>query len=225
MDRNYSIQYIVVQSFKYLTKFIFHVPWNIFLYFMKTRFLQFLVLFSLLLTTFILQSSLADESSEFYFTELSLGNSQKQLLLFGTIENGLRSEMTESLQNGIELDFIFFVELHKATPNWPKELIKSFSFKHTISYDTLRDTYQVLKEENNSKVTRSTSLIDAQQTSEQINDAVVVPLSQLIPEQHYEIRIRAELTQQTMDFGADRMLPLIKKKDIKTKWHIIQFIY
>lgn len=192
---------------------------------MTTKLRQPFTLLILIFSLVAAGASFAEEKNRFQFRELTLSNSQKELLLFGTIENSFRSEMAESLQNGISLDFIFFVELHKITPNWPKELIKSTSFKHTISYDTLRDTYQVILEENNNRAKRFPSLREAQQATERINGAKIVALSQLIPGQNYQLRIRAELTQNTIELGANRILPLIKKKDIKTKWQIIEFTY
>jgi len=192
---------------------------------MTTKLRQPFTLLILIFSLVAAGTSFAEEKNRFQFRELTLSNSQKELLLFGTIENSFRSEMAESLQNGISLDFIFFVELHKTTPNWPKELIKSTSFKHTISYDTLRDTYQVILEENNNRAKRFPSLREAQQATERINGAKIVALSQLIPGQNYQLRIRAELTQNTIELGANRILPLIKKKDIKTKWQIIEFTY
>jgi len=192
---------------------------------MTTKLRQPFTLLILIFSLVAAGTSFAEEKNRFQFRELTLSNSQKELLLFGTIENSFRSEMAESLQNGISLDFIFFVELHKTTPNWPKELIKSTSFKHTISYDTLRDTYQVILEENNNRAKRFPSLREAQQATERINGAKIVAISQLIPGQNYQLRIRAELTQNTIELGANRILPLIKKKDIKTKWQIIEFTY
>ena len=133
--------------------------------------------------------------------------------------------MIESLRSGINVYYSFDLEVSKITPDWPDELITSSSFKHSINYDTLRDDYLVTLEEKNDKVVRLPSLFDAQKVLERINGVVAIALTQLIPGQNYQIRIRAELTQKTLPLGVHKILPLITGKDIKTKWQYLDFSY
>lgn len=192
---------------------------------MITRFFMPLALFCCFSFLFSATTTFADTEEKVILKELTLSNSDSELLLFGVLQNGLRAEIAESLQSGISIDFSFFVELYKTTENWPRELVSSLTFKHSINYDTLRDAYLVTLEEKDNRTTRFSSLFEAQEKLERLNGVVVTELSQLIPEQNYELRVRAELTQKTMALGVNNILPLIKRKDVKTKWQNIEFSY
>ena len=158
-------------------------------------------------------------------TELTAVTTEQDILLFATVQNDIKDKMVESLQSGINVYYSFFLEVSKINPDWPDELISSSSFNHSIDYDTLRDDYLVTLEEKNNKVIRIPSLFDAQKVLERINGVAVISMTQLIPGQNYQIRIRAELTQKTLPLGVHKILPLITGKDIKTKWQYLDFSY
>lgn len=227
MDRTQPIRYItknIILEFQILFTFISAVLNGMLIYMINRIFIP-LALFCFFGFLFCSTPTLADTEEEVTLAELTLSNSDTELLLFGVLQNGLRAEVTESLQSGISIDFSFFVELYKTTENWPRELVASLTFKHSINYDTLRDAYIVTVEEKDNRTTRFSSLPEAQAMLERLNAVQITELSQLIPEQRYEVRIRAELSQKTMPLGVNNLLPLIKKTDVKTKWQNIEFSY
>lgn len=187
------------------------------------RIYLFTILLSVCITTLALPAGAAEENA--VITELTAVTAQNELLLFATLKNGFQENMFESLQSGITLDFSFLIELYKTTPGWPDELITETSFKHSISYDTLRDDYIVILEEKDNQTERFSSLLEAQHLLGRINGASVTPLTQLIPEHTYQIRVRAELAQKTLPLGVHRIIPFIARKDVKTDWHYLDFSY
>lgn len=158
-------------------------------------------------------------------SELTATTSKTHLIVFGTLENSFTSEMIEILHSGIALRFSFFIELYKTTENWPEELIVTENFNHIMIFDTLKENYRVTLEEDNNKVLSFRSLFEAQKEINEINGARVVELKQLLPDNTYKLKIRAELYQKTLPLSLHTILPFLSWWDIETDWHTITFNY
>ncbi len=157
--------------------------------------------------------------------ELTATTTEKSLIVFGTLENSFTSEMIEILHSGIALRFSFFVELYKTTDNWPKELVATRTFQHIMTFDTLKENYKVTLEEDNNSVIAFRSLFEAQKVINDINGVKIVDLKQLLPDNTYSLRIRAELYQKTLPLSLHNILPFLSWWDVKTDWHSITFTY
>ncbi|TKB28174.1 DUF4390 domain-containing protein [Desulfopila sp. IMCC35006] len=157
--------------------------------------------------------------------ELTATTTEKSLIVFGTLENSFTSEMIEILHSGIALRFSFFVELYKATDKWPKELVATRTFQHIMTFDTLKENYKVTLEEDNNTVLSFRSLFEAQKVINDINGVKIVDLKQLLPDNRYSLRIRAELYQKTLPLSLHNILPFLSWWDVKTDWHSITFTY
>lgn len=157
--------------------------------------------------------------------ELTATTSESHIIIFGTLENSFTSEMIEILHSGIALRFSFFVELYKTTEKWPKELIAAINFQHVMTFDILKENYRVTLEEDNNKVLILKSLFEAQKVINEINGAKVVELKQLLPDNRYTLRMRAELYQKTLPLSLHNLLPFLSWWDVETDWHTITFNY
>ncbi|MGB3212788.1 MAG: DUF4390 domain-containing protein [Desulforhopalus sp.] len=157
--------------------------------------------------------------------DLTATTSETHLIVFGTLENSFTSEMIEILHSGIPLRFSFFVELYKTTEKWPDELVVAYNFKHAMTFDTLKENYRVTLEEDNNKVLSFRSLFEAQKQINEINGARVVELKQLLPDNRYKLRMRAELYQKTLPLSLHNILPFLSWWDVETDWHTITFNY
>jgi len=157
--------------------------------------------------------------------ELTATTSESHLIVFATLENSFTSEMIEILHSGIALHFSFFIELYKTTENWPEELIVTRTFEHTMIFDTLKESYRVTLEEDNNKVLSFGSLFEAQKKINEINGAKVVELTQLLPDNRYKLRIKAELYHKTLPLSLHNILPFLSWWDVETDWHTITFNY
>ncbi len=157
--------------------------------------------------------------------ELTATTSETHLIVFGTLENSFTSEMIEILNSGIPLRFSFFVELYKTTEKGPDELIIAINFQHIMTFDTLKENYRVTLEEDNNKVLSFQSLFEAQKAINEINGAKVIELKQLLPNNTYKLKMRAELYQKTLPLSLHTILPFLSWWDVETDWKIITFNY
>jgi hypothetical protein len=157
--------------------------------------------------------------------ELTATTSDKYLIVFATLENSFTSEMTEILHSGIPLRFSFFVELYKKNEKWPDELIIALNFHHIMTFDTLKDNYRVTLEEDNNKVLSFATLSAAQKEINEINGVRIIELKQLLPDNSYKLRMRAELYQKTLPLSLHNILPFFSWWDVETDWHTITFTY
>lgn len=185
----------------------------------------FSILFFLILVLAAIAGSAVSPEQKVTINELTATTSENHLIVFGTLENSFTSEMIETLHSGITLRFSFFVELFKTTDKWPDELIATHNFQHAMTFDTLKENYKVTLEEDNNKVLSFRSLFEAQKEINEINGATVVELNQLLPDNLYKLRIRAELYQKTLPLSLHNILPFLSWWDIETEWHTIVFTY
>ncbi|MCK5515295.1 MAG: DUF4390 domain-containing protein [Desulfobulbaceae bacterium] len=157
--------------------------------------------------------------------ELTATTSEKHLLLFATLKNSFTSEMVEILDSGIPLHFTFYIELHKTAENVPDEQIIALTLQHSMVFDTLKENYKVTLEEEKNKTHTFRSLFEAQKLINEINGIEVILLSQLIPDNLYKLKIRAELYRKTLPMSLHNVLPFFSWWDVKTGWHTIEFKY
>lgn len=157
--------------------------------------------------------------------EMTATTSETHLIVFGTLENSFTSEMIELLHSGIPLRFSFYVELYKTTENWQEELIIANNFQHIITFDTLKENYKVTLEEDNHKVLSFRSLLEAQKEMNEINGVKVVELKQLLPDNRYKLKMKAELYRKTLPLSLHNILPFLSWWDIETDWHTLTFTF
>lgn len=157
--------------------------------------------------------------------ELTATTSETHLIVFGVLQNSFNTEMIETLHSGIPLSFSFFIEFDKITENWPEEQVASLNFQHTMTFDTLKEIYKVTLEEENNKVLSFRSIFEAQKVINEINGAKVVELKQLIPDNRYRLKIRAELYRKTLPMSLHSIFPFLTWWDVETDWHSIEMKY
>lgn len=196
---------------------------------MYCKFILFSFIFFLLFITPAIASSEVSPKRNPSINELTATTSKNHLIVFGTLENSFTSEMIEILHSGIPLRFSFFVELYKttekSTEKLPNELIVTHNFHHTMTFDTLKENYRVTLEEDNNKVLSFRSLFEAQKEINEINGARIIELNQLLPNNLYLLKMRAELYQKTLPLSLHNILPFLSWWDIETDWHTILFNY
>ncbi|WP_073615267.1 DUF4390 domain-containing protein [Desulfopila aestuarii] len=159
------------------------------------------------------------------FTELVVTTSATHLILFGVIANAFSEEMVSGLKSGIPIDFSFFVELLEKDGGKDKEMLVKTQFRHTLTYDTLKDNYKVELEELSNKITPYPELSEAQRAMSEVNGAQIIELAKLAPNRTYKLRIRADLFKQTLPLSLHHILPFVSWWDRETDWHTLEFNY
>jgi len=187
------------------------------------------ILFSLIVLVTMIFSTIAGAQvapeKQATINELTATTSETHLIVFGTLENSFTSEMIELLHSGIPLRFSFYVELYKTTGNWREELIIANNFQHILTFDTLKENYKVTLEEDNNKVLSFRSLFEAQKEINEINGIKVVELKQLLPDNRYKLKMKAELYRKTLPLSLHNILPFLSWWDIETDWHTLTFTF
>ncbi len=165
-----------------------------------------------------------DDSKKVTFSDLIATTSETHLILFGIINNSFTEEMISGLKSGVPVHFSFFIELYQKEKN--KELqISNMEFRHTMTYDTLKDSYKVELGEINNKVLLFQDLKDAKKTMSEINGVKVIELANLVPEKSYQLKIKADLFEKTLPLSLHRILPFFTWWDRETTWYSLEFNY
>lgn len=187
-----------------------------------------------LLTALILLTGLLDSQRTFiaeaqeigpHFTDIIVTTSDTHLLLFGELQESLTEEMIEALHSGIPIKFLFFVRLILNEPNWPDDELVEIEFSHSLTYDTLKNTYIVEIEETSKKKNTAASLEEAKKLLNEIHGLKVIELSRLIPERTYRLKVKADLYKKTLPMSLHSIIPFISWWDLKTDWYTIEFTY
>jgi hypothetical protein len=192
---------------------------------MPRKFLFPLFILCLLFFTVQVSSPITVEKKNPRFSDVILTTSETSLLMFGMVNNGFTDEMIQGLHNGLPIQFSFFIELNRSRKHWRDERIISMEFRHTLSYDTLKETYKVELDETKQKTFTFPSLSQAQRAMSEINGLKVIKLSDLIPDGSYTLRVRAELYKKILPMGLHHVVPFISWWDIETDWHSVDFNY
>ena len=118
-------------------------------------------------------------AEEVLVTDLVVANSVEHLLAYFTIENAFTDEMETGLTNGIPLVFSFWIELYKVKKGLRDEKLLSTSFDHTMSYDTLKEEYQIIFSEKKKKKIVRADLAEAKKLMAEVNGLRLLPLDDL----------------------------------------------
>jgi hypothetical protein len=160
-----------------------------------------------------------------HFADIIVTTSDTDLLLFGELRNSLNEDMIEGLHNGIPVRFSFFVELEKDRANWFDEELVSLEFIHSLTYDTLKETYVVDTGENPRRRRTAPSLEEAALVLNEINGLKIIELERLVPDSKYRLRIKADLHKKTLPLSLHTIIPFIGWWDVKTDWFTVEFMY
>ena len=152
-------------------------------------------------------------------------NSSTDLLLFFTVSNAFSPEIEEGIHNGIPVTFTLFVELSRTRKGWVDREEVSITFDHTMTYDNLKEEYQIKRAGNGLQAVTSKSLDKARILMTEINGFKVFPLSKLVPDAEYTLRVRARLAKKTLPFYFHYLIPFGSLWDFKTDWHTTEFRY
>ena len=191
------------------------------------RYKLFLLLSTFVVVCFTAQEtlSISNENTEAHLSDIIVTTSETHILLFAMLNNGFTDEMIQGLHSGIPVHFTFSVELYRSRNNWLDEQITALNFDHTLSYDTLKETYRVELDETSKKSFSFSTLADAQKTLNEVNGLKVIKLSDIIPDENYSLRIKAELYKKTLPMNLHEIVPFVSWWDFKTDWHTIEFTY
>ncbi len=184
----------------------------------------FFALASLAGTTFLAPAEVAALGNTARFTELTVVLTKKNLLLFALLNKSVTAEMKDALHSGIPLQFTFSTELLRTTQGAAEQLQTS-SFTHTIEYNTLTEEYRVEFAENHNRDNTFSLFSEAVKALESINGVAITPTNQLLPNNNYKLRIKADLFHRSLPPKLESLLPFLTWDKRKTEWQSVTFSY
>ncbi|WP_163339738.1 DUF4390 domain-containing protein [Desulfopila sp. IMCC35008] len=156
------------------------------------------------------------------FRDLIVTTSETHLILFGVVNSTFTDEMISAAKSGLPIRFNFQVELYLDQVDEPVVLL---DFAHTLTYDTLKESYEILLEEANAKTQQARTLDEAKMVMNEINGLKLLQLEKLVPGSRYRLRIRGHLFEKTLPMGIHKVLPFISPWDNETDWQVLEFNY
>jgi hypothetical protein len=125
--------------------------------------------------------------------------------------------MEEAIKSGIPTTFNFFVKLHKKrSPLWGKKIV-AHRFRHTLVYDTLKDTFFIWLEEKGEEI-QVQDLEEAKQYMQRVEEFVVVNGRELTKGK-YKLAIKAELDPVKLPLSLEGILFFVSLWDFETNWY------
>lgn len=134
-----------------------------------------------------------------------------------SVANCFNKKMEEAIQSGIPTTFNFFIKLHKKrSPLWGKRIV-AHRFRHTLVYDTLKDTFFIWLEEKGEEI-QVQDLEEAKQYMQRVEGFAVIKGRELT-QGNYKLAIKAELDPVKLPLSLEGILFFVSLWDFETDWY------
>jgi hypothetical protein len=179
----------------------------------------------LLILGLLLIASQAGHAQDATLTNITVSNTQDDLLLFLNLEGAFREEMKQAILSGAPSTFSFFAKLNRVRSLWFDKNIAELEVTHTIVYDNLKKEFTVTRswKENNPEVTKSFD--EAKKWMTEIDSLKIIPLNRLEKGEQYQLRVKAEVSKKTLPLYLHYILFFVSLWDFETDWYTIDFTF
>lgn len=167
----------------------------------------------------------AQEQTGPHITDILVTTSKDHLLLFCSIKNSFTPEMLEGIHNGIPVTFTFHIQLERSKPKWFDETITEITLQHTLSFDSLKEEYQIIRSEKQTNPASTDSIDQAIGMMSELNGLRIIERGELVPDARYAIHVKAKLAERTLPLYMHYIIPFISLWDFETDWRTIEFQY
>ena len=169
--------------------------------------------------------AVAKEENVPSIADILITTSQTHLLLFCSIKDSFTPEMIEGVQSGIPVSFSFLIELEKIVNNWPDSTLVDMTIQHTLSFDPLKEKYQITFSGKQDNAVTTDSLEKAIETMSDLNGTKILSLEELEPDEPYALHVKATLAEKTLPMNMHYLVPFISLWNFETDWRTIEFRY
>ncbi|MBI5888609.1 MAG: DUF4390 domain-containing protein [Deltaproteobacteria bacterium] len=138
-----------------------------------------------------------------------------------TVMNAFTKEIEEAIRSGVPTSFTFFMELARVKSHWFNEGVGKWQFRHTVKYDTLKEEYEITRDE--ADVVRTKEFGEMKKI---MSTGSAVTLDYAAPAaagQDYELKIKAELRTVKLPFLLNYMFFFVRYWDFETDWYAYNF--
>ncbi len=185
---------------------------------MRLRFFAFL----LLLCGLPAWAAGGEGSSQPAVTDIRLVISKESLLLSAAVHDCFTKDMLEGVHNAIPITFRFYLDLRRVRGYWFNERIVKQVINHTLSYDPIKQEYQVAFSEKKQPAT-TRSLAEAEKMMAELHEIRLAPLNSLPTGQKYALHIKTTLEENTLPLSIHSLIPFFSLWNFETDWRTVEF--
>lgn len=179
-----------------------------------------------ILTIFLFSSpAFSQDKNEPNIADIIITTSKTHLLLFCAIKNSFTDEMVQGVRNGLPVTFDFYIELEKINSNWLNKTLTELKLQHTLTYDPLREEFQITLPEKGNKIETTPSIEKAMEYMSELNGIKVIERDKLIPDAPYALHVKAKMAEKKLPLNMHYIIPFISLWDFETDWRVIEFRY
>ncbi|WKZ31701.1 MAG: DUF4390 domain-containing protein [Thermodesulfobacteriota bacterium] len=138
------------------------------------------------------------------------------------VKDAFSKNIEEAVRSGLPTSFNFIIELRKVNRFLPDEKVGRWEFRHTVRYDSLRNEYEVVLDEQGDKTVRTRDFEEMKRVMAACSGVIVAP-AHLIPGSLYELRIKAAMDPVELPFLLNYIFFFLKFLNFETDWHVHAF--
>ena len=157
--------------------------------------------------------------------DMIVNNSSNKLLLYLTVIEAFTEDMEKGIQNGIPATFTYYVNLYKIRKGWLDTEVDSHTFTRTLTYDNLKEEYNIIFSDKGNKAITVQNLDDAKAAMTELNGFQVTSLDNLTTGSNYTLKVKASLAKKTLPLYFHYLIPFWRLWDFETDWHHVEFRY
>ncbi len=157
--------------------------------------------------------------------DMIVNNSSNKLLLYLTVIEAFTEDMEKGIQNGIPATFTYYVNLYKIRKGWLDTEVDSHTFTRTLTYDNLKEEYNIIFTDKGNKEITVQNLDDAKTAMTELNGFQVTSLDNLTSGSSYTLKVKASLAKKTLPLYFHYLIPFWRLWDFETDWHYVEFRY
>ena len=140
------------------------------------------------------------------------------------VKNAFTKDIEEAIRSGVETSFTYIIELNRVNSVWFNEQIGRWEFRHTVKYDTLKEEYEIKRDEAGAEaVIRTKDPAEMKRIMAAGESVELTPKVEPAAGADYEVRIMAELHTVELPFFLDYVLFFVKFWDFETDWYTFNF--
>ncbi len=140
-----------------------------------------------------------------------------------SVKDAFTKEIEEAVKSGIPTAFTFIVKLNRVREFWRDEALGVWRFKHTVKYDSLKDEYEIRRDETGDEAIRTKDIVDMKKLMTVCPGVVLGSAAAIDKGRNYEIMIMAELRAVELPFLLDYVFFFVKLWDVDTDWYTYSF--
>ncbi|AOY57860.1 hypothetical protein B2D07_05275 [Desulfococcus multivorans] len=157
--------------------------------------------------------------------DISVTNSQKDLLLYLKVKDAFTEPIHEAVSSGVPTTFSFFIVLEEIRYFWANRTLSEMTLTHTIKYYNLKKEFTVTRSWEADPSVPLMSFDEAKGRMTRIDGVKVIPLDRLRKGNAYRIRVKAKLSKMTLPFYLRYIMVMASMWEFETDWHAVDFTY